>query len=323
MADGEFAIIQKYFAKLGASNESLGVALGIGDDAAILNVSPGTQLVAAADTLVAGVHFPADTAGDNVASRAMRTNLSDMAAMAARPRWFTLALTLTEANPVWLEAFSRTLSEDAAAFNSVLVGGDTTKGPLTVSIQMLGEVPTGAGLTRGGASVGDQIYITGTLGAAAAALNYLTKATPDALEQQLLERYYRPVPRINEALQLRQIASAAIDISDGLLADLGHIAAASGLGANLEIEKVPLFPGLAERIGKARALACALMGGDDYELCFTAPASKQQHLQPLLNSGAITQVGEMTAGLGVTCLDERGRPITPDIFGDQQGYQHF
>ncbi len=325
MQGREFDIIRNYFAGLGAAAASRGVALGVGDDAAILEVSPGYQLVAAVDTLVAGVHFPPQAAGDAVARRALRVNLSDMAAMGARPRWFTLALTLADTDTAWLEAFSRGLALDAESYGCALVGGDTTRGPLTVSIQILGEVEPGRSLTRAGAEVGDLVYVTGELGAAAAALDYLADTTQAEQRRALLDRYYLPTPRVAEGLQLRDLASAAIDISDGLLADVGHIAEASRVGVRLDARMLPLFPGLTEISGERQALRWALTGGDDYELCFTVPSDKQPDLQRLIDSGDIgaTAVGEIVAGRGIECLDQQGRAITPEQLGNRTGYQHF
>lgn len=322
MASGEFALIKKYFAPLGATDNNKGIAVGIGDDAAVLNPSPGTQIVMATDTLVAGIHFPVSASGAAIARRALRVNLSDMAAMGALPKWFTLALTLPVAEPAWLEAFTEGMAKDAKAYGCSLIGGDTTRGPLTVTIQMLGEVPAGQALTRAGAKPGDKIYVTGNLGAAAAALAYLEAEQPSVSVQGLLKRYYLPEPRISEGLLLRGLASSAIDISDGLLADLGHILASSGAGARLWLDKLPLFPGLEEN----QALLWGMTGGDDYELCFTVPAGREREFNQLLQTENIvaTAIGEIVAGSGVVCLDSDGRWVPVDTFlNTKSGYQHF
>lgn len=329
-ATGEFALIRQYFAGISSDSSGEGIALGIGDDAAVLSPAAGRQLVVAADTLVAGAHFPESIRGGDLARRALRVNLSDMAAMGARPRWFTLALTLPEADATWLADFSAGLKQDVSVYDCALVGGDTTRGPLTVSIQMLGDVEPGGALTRAGAKPGDSVYVTGELGAAAGALTCLANATPDEYEQALLSRYYLPQPRLAEGLLLQGIASAAIDISDGLLADLGHIAQASEVGAELYLPRIPVFKGLAERHGERRALGWALAGGDDYELCFTAAPENRPRLQQLLDSGAMqaAEIGKITAGNGIQCLDARGwvadiASLFPGGENQPTGYQHF
>ncbi len=316
----EFGLIEKYFSRIGAGSDS--EVLGVGDDAAVLQLPPGEQLVTSVDTLVSGVHFPGDAAPGDIASRLLRVNLSDMAAMGASPHWFTLALTLPQANADWLQAFSASLAADAEGFRCSLVGGDTTAGNLTLSLTMLGTVPTGEALLRSGARPGDSIYVTGSLGDGAAALALIKGATENSPEQReyLLNRFYRPLPRLAEGLRLRGIASAAIDISDGLLADLGHIAEASGVGAELIAGNIPISPPVAGS-DREQALQWALTGGDDYELCFTVSEGNAGIVEAMIGLGELdaTRIGRIIEGSGVVCLDKNGRKLIID----GAGYQHF
>ncbi|MFT7300394.1 MAG: thiamine-monophosphate kinase [Porticoccus sp.] len=326
MALSELSMIQQYFSALGYAS---GIALGVGDDAALLNVPPGEQLVVTVDTLVAGVHFPVDASSADIAHRSLRVNLSDIAAMGAEPRWFTLALTLPEARHSWLQPFAKALAEDAVAFNCALVGGDTTAGPLTITIQLMGIVPKGEGLTRSGASAGDSIYVTGSLGEGAAALS-LFDTTLDNQDHsvvvehnrnRLLQRFYRPTPRLTEGLKLRGLASAALDISDGLLADLGHITASSGVGAEVKLEALPIASWLQLLAKKSIVNRWALSGGDDYELCFTVPKANQDRVERLIAKGELSAscIGQITERKGVRCIDEHGDLVhVPN-----SGYQHF
>ncbi len=320
MSLDEFGLIDKYFSRVSVKCD--GEILGVGDDAAILQLPPGEQLVTSVDTMVSGVHFPEDAAPGDIANRLLRVNLSDMAAMGATPRWFTLALTLPTVEATWLQAFSQSLAQDAQTFHCSLVGGDTTAGPLTLSLNMLGSVPAGESLQRSGARVGDDIYVTGTLGDGAGALAAIQGqiAKNEQEREYLLERFYRPTPRLLEAQRLRGLASAAIDISDGLLADLGHIAAASGVGAEVMAAQIPLSTAISSG-NQPQALAWALTGGDDYELCFTVPASCGYQLEEMIRRGELdaTRIGRIIEGSGVVCLDECGEPLAID----QPGYQHF
>ena len=244
---GEFALIGNYFRDLTAQAD---VDLGIGDDAALLSTRQlcGQQLVMASDTLVAGVHFPPDAAAFDIATRAMCVNLSDMAAMGADPKWFTLALTLPPqlATNAWLEAFSRGLAEVAVQFNCALVGGDTTSGPLALTLTVTGTVPEGQALCRHGGRPGDAVYVTGTLGDGAAALNLIQGSNNSVPidSERLRSRFYQPHPQVLAGLKLRGLASACIDVSDGLLADLGHICQSSKTGAVIRAQALPLHPDL-------------------------------------------------------------------------------
>ena len=317
MALSEFGLIEKYFTGLGPAHAS--VALGIGDDCALLDPVVGQQLALSVDTLVADVHFPANGDPYRIGQRALRVNLSDLAAMGAQPSGFTLAITLPRADDNWLEPFSRGLRDAAQEFGIGLIGGNTTSGPqLVINIQILGLVPTGRALLRSGAQPGDAILVSGTLGDAHAALNCLNVTRPDADQQYFLQRYYQPTPRIALGLALRGLASAAIDVSDGLSADLGHILEQSGVGATIDPALLPLSPALKTH---AQARACALNGGDDYELCFTVPP---EHLASVLKLAQsltvpVTRIGTITREREFLARGENGgcAPLT------RSGYQHF
>ncbi|QIL91362.1 thiamine-phosphate kinase [Microbulbifer sp. SH-1] len=323
---GEFELIREYFtsrfqpdaetasAAVGPEFEQ-GVELGIGDDCALLIPPAGKRLATSVDTLVADVHFPAHADPYRIASRALRVNLSDLAAMNADPLWFTLALTLPQSDPNWLEPFARGLAETARRFGITLVGGDTTKGPLSITIQVTGacEKP----LRRDGASAGDTVFVSNKLGAAAAALPIvLGQVTGSEQQQQWADAaYYFPEPQFAVARAIGQYASAALDISDGLLGDIAHICSASGLGAELQLETLPQAELVAE-INGGDALETALTGGDDYQLCFTVP---EKHLSALAALQLpITAIGRMTADKGVRCL-LNGEPWQ----ARGNGYRHF
>lgn len=312
MAIGEFELIDRYFACIGQAE---GVVLGIGDDGAVLDIPPGQQLVAVMDTLVAGVHFPPDTDPFDIGYRALAVNLSDLAAMGAQPRWFTLALTLPDNDGTWLAAFAAGLSQLALQYGLALVGGDTTRGPLTVTVQAEGLVPAGQALRRSGARPGDAIFVTGTPGDAAAGLAVHQGRLPAGEGAACLrERFFHPQPRVAIGLQLRGRATACIDVSDGLLQDLEHVLRRSGgLGARINLAAIPLSPALREVAGD-EALGLALGGGDDYELCFTWPAG-----QPLPAGVDATRIGEITAVPGLVGYDAAGReqPL------QARGYRHF
>ncbi|GAB3272894.1 thiamine-phosphate kinase [Parahaliea aestuarii] len=305
MAASEFELIYRYFASLGRGP---GVRLGVGDDCALLRVPAGEDLATSMDTLVAGVHFPADAFPEDIGFRAVAVAASDLAAVGAQQLGMTLALTLPEADELWLKAFSEGVAAAVSAFDLPLVGGDMTRGPLAITVQVLGSVPEGRALLRSGAQVGDQLCVSGTLGDAAAALLVLeglwtgSGESADYLEQ----RYYRPSARLGLGRLLRDGASAAIDISDGLLADAGHIAAASGVRLQIDPQQIPLSSALKSHPDREQALQWALTGGDDYELCFTLPAAAP--VPPLC-----TRIGEVTAGEGVDC----GLDLV------QAGYRHF
>ncbi len=317
MSRDEFQIIQRYFA---LPDNDPDVLLGIGDDAAIVNASG--PLAIATDTLVDGVHFPKRTAADAVGYRVLAVNLSDLAAMGARPRWCTLALTVADADEQWLEGFTAGFSQLATEHGVSLVGGDLSRGPLSATLHLIGSVDTDALLTRGGGHVGDDIYVTGSIGDAAAGLALINESAADGGPEHraLADRFYRPTPRVAEGLALAGIASAAIDVSDGLLADLGHICAASDCGAVIDVEQLPLSAELLTLFPPQTAQAYALGGGDDYELCFTAAAAKAQAVESALEASGVNahRIGELVSGTGVECRRD-GDPFTPAY----TGHRHF
>ncbi len=301
--------------------------MGIGDDAALINTRPNQQLVVASDTLVEGVHFPSTATGKQIATRALCVNLSDMAAMGAQPRWFTLALTLPKdkANSLWLADFSAGIAEIAQQFDIALVGGDTTSGPLTVSMTLLGEAPSGESLQRAGAAVGDTVFITGTLGDGAAGLKLVSTINgKNSDSDRLLQRFYAPHPQVEIGLQLRAIASACIDISDGLIADLGHICQSSNVAATIYTEQLPIAADVRD-IASDNGLNWALFGGDDYQLCFTVSADKLDKVEQLIDCGELTasKIGTINTADDsdnlVTVLDRDNNPVAVN----KQGYDHF
>lgn len=322
MALSEFTAIARYFAEPGLGPVLPEPDLGIGDDGALLSVPAGQQLVVVADTLVAGVHFPIDSPPAYIGHRALAVNLSDLAAMGARPAWFTLCLTSPGLESSWLEAFCQGLGALAADAHIPLVGGDTTRGPLSITVQAMGTVTTGQGLRRSGAKVGDCVCVTGTLGDAAAGLACLQQpaSTRSACIDQLIEAFWLPRPRLREAAILGTVASSCIDVSDGLLADLGHICDSSGVGAELELAKLPISSAL-NTLGDKQALTYALSGGDDYELCFTVPPERVGDLEQAFTTAGSPYrcIGQVIEGHGVVCLDEAGQRIAVEA----TGYEHF
>lgn len=322
MSISEFDLIQRFFNR--EKNVRQDVILGIGDDAALLQVPSGQQLVVSTDTLVAGRHFPEDTLPADIGFKALAVNLSDLAAMGAEPAWVLLALTLPMSNENWLNAFSQGFFSLIKRFQLQLVGGDITCGPLTITVQVLGFVPTGKALRRCTAMPGDRIYVTGTLGDAGLALEYLQKKLVSALTQdyiqQIMHRLNRPEPRIELSLALRGLATSAIDISDGLAADLGHILLASQVGATIRAIDLPLSASL-QRLPCEQAWRLALTAGDDYELCFTIPESSEKTLQQHLIDIDIpyTCVGIIKKTPGLSIL----REDSSEIVLEKIGFQHF
>jgi thiamine-monophosphate kinase len=322
MPASEFSLIDRYFAAHGLRRPD--VALGIGDDCALLIPPVDQQLVVTMDTLVADVHFFAAADPEGVGHKALAVNLSDLAAMGATPAWATLALTLPRADEAWLERFCRGLFALADRYDLQLVGGDTTRGPTTViTVQAHGFVPPGLALRRDGARPGDGVYVTGTPGDAGLALTVAqgkAAVVPEgrAYFQQRLEW---PEPRLAEGLALRGIASAAIDISDGLAQDLGHILERSRVGARLEVDRLPLSPALRASLDRDAAIATALTGGDDYELCFTVPPERAAGLASVAAGWACrcTRIGVVTAGPGL----QRVRADGSVFHLDRRGYDHF
>lgn len=319
MALNEFELIEKYFQKgLGA----FGVSLGIGDDCALLQPPPAKSIATSMDTLVGGNHFPKNADPELIAERALRVNLSDLAAIGAEPLWFTLGLTIPSADHHWLDGFSRGLYQAANLYNCALVGGDTTRGPLSITIQVMGAVGLDNALLRSNAKVDDTIYVTGKLGDGAAAVAVIKQElrVGKAAFSYFMSRYYRPTPRLAEGQMLRGVANAAIDVSDGLMADLGHICRASGVGASIDLERVPMSEALTKLGSKEQVLKWGLSGGDDYELCFTVPPEQISKIEDLIKKKKLdaTAIGEIQRGSDVTCLN-KGEVLTVN----KTGYQHF
>jgi len=314
----EFDLIARYFTR-----PQLHTELGIGDDAALIAVPPGHQLAISADMLVAGTHFFADAAPYGIGWKSLAVNVSDMAAMGAEARWATLAIALPEIKEAWLAEFSRGFFDCADSFGVSLIGGDTTRGPLTISVQIMGIVPQQQALTRSGAKPGDDIWVSGPLGTAALALAAMQghyPLTADALAECSMA-LHQPQPRSALGLALRQIAHSAIDISDGLLADLGHILKASRLGADIRFADIPLSPITRQHIADNAVQSFVLGGGDDYELCFTAPFAKREQIATLgrqlgLSLGVIGQT-KAQAGVDVYDADNTRLEIK------KAGFDHF
>lgn len=299
------------------------VRLGIGDDAALLAVPSGQELAVAIDTMVAGVHFPVGTEAADIGWKALAVNLSDLAAMGATPAWALLALTLPNADMAFVDGFAEGFAQLAQTYRLALVGGDTTRGAMTISVAVHGFVPPGKALTRAGAQVGDIVLVTGTLGDAAGGLQCVQRKhrDDDAQVRFLIERLNRPTPRVAAGLALRGRASACIDVSDGLLADLGHICGASHVGAEIDAALLPRSSALLDLFDETTSRDFALSGGDDYELCFTAPAQHVAAVQAdlaRLGCGA-TRIGRIVEGEGITVRDSDGHQLEPV----RQGWDHF
>jgi len=319
----EFDLIDAIRARVNIARDD--VALGIGDDAALTDLAPGRQLVACTDTLVAGVHFPDGTAPEDVGWKSLAVNLSDLAAMGATPAWALLALTVPDADARFIESFAAGFAALARAHDVALIGGDTTQGPLSITVTALGTVPAGEALTRAGARVGDAVFVTGTLGDAAGALRvslppHAGKGAGDGWEP-LLGRLNRPEPRVAAGLALRGIANACIDVSDGLLADLGHTCVASGVRAEVDVDALPLSSSLTATFDTATCSELALAGGDDYELCFTVADAREAEMQAALarQGCEATRIGRIVAGSGVCVLDARG----DEVAAPRSGWEHF
>ncbi len=312
----EFDLIQQYFTK-----PTRHTALGVGDDAALIQVKNGFQLAVSTDMLVAGTHFFADAAPYGIGWKALAVNVSDMAAMGAQPKWATLALALPEMNQVWLSEFSRGFFACADAFDIDLIGGDTTRGSMNISVTIMGEVPQHQALKRAGAQIGDDIWVSGQLGSAAAGLAHLQGKI--ILQNELefcLEALNTPAPQAALGLALRGIATSCIDISDGLLADLGHILKASNCGATVDLEKIPCIELIKINLENPQFQTFILAGGDDYELCFTAPPNKREAINNLskqLNL-SLTNIGKTLMDIGLQAIYKNIILTLP-----KQGFDHF
>ncbi|MDP2827416.1 MAG: thiamine-phosphate kinase [Sulfuricellaceae bacterium] len=313
----EFDLIRQHFTRPTPS-----AILGIGDDAALVQVTPGMELAVSVDMLVEGRHFSPQDGPGTVGFKSLAVNLSDMAAMGARPRWVTLALALPAADEKWLRGFAGGFFGLAKQFGVELIGGDTTRGPLNICVQIMGEVPPGQALRRDGAKVGDEIWVSGTLGNAALALaHYQRRVELEHLEAAaMLPFLHLPQARVALGLALRGIASAAIDISDGLLADLGHILEQSGVGAEIHFEDLPLHEVMQRHIGLEVAQNCILAGGDDYELCFTAPPSQHETILALAQQLALPLacIGRILGSAGLNVQKEGQAMII-----NTKGFDHF
>ncbi|CAI8987822.1 thiamine monophosphate kinase [Pseudomonas sp. IT-P253] len=316
---GEFELIRNFFAAAPCAQGGEGVALGIGDDCALLAVPTGEQLAISTDTLVAGVHFADPCDPFLLGQRSLAVAVSDLAAMGATPVAFTLALTLPTVTADWLDAYARGLNVMARSCGVALVGGDTTRGPLSLTMTVFGRVPAGQALRRSGAQPGDLLCVGGELGNAAGALPLVLgqRTADDAIGDPLLRHYWSPQPQLALGQALRGKATSALDISDGLLADCGHIALASKVGIQVERSKLPISRALVAFLGQAGAEDAALSGGDDYVLAFTLPPVELPRF--LADGWPIHVVGRVVTGQGVVLLDADGQDITPQT----RGYQHF
>ena len=314
----EFNLIATYFTR-----PTQRATLGIGDDCALIVPTLGCELAISTDTLASGIHFFADADPCKLGHKALAVNLSDLAAMGAQPRFVTLALTLPSIDPAWLAEFSRGFFALADASGIELIGGDTTHGPLSITLTVFGEIAAGKALRRSCALAGDEVWVSGTLGGAAIALKHLlgnTVLSPAHIDVALAS-LHTPIPRNALGCALVGIAHAAIDISDGLIADLAHICERSNLAASVDYASIPLSPAL-RNVSPELARTCALAGGDDYELCFTASAGQRDHINAISASQgiALTRIGEMHAGsTHVSVLDADGEPMTIS----NAGFDHF
>ena len=321
MALSEFSIIERYFTSHSHRDD---VLLGVGDDAALLQVPEGMQLVVSVDTLIAGRHFPVETHPKAIGYKTLAVSLSDLAAMGAEPAWATLSLAMPESDPDFVEAFAEGLFQLSQQFGVELVGGDTVRGPLVLTLQLQGLVPAGKALLRSGARPGDHIFVTGTLGDAGAGLAVCQgKVCCDQnASSALVERLEYPTPRVEEGKTLRDIASSAIDISDGLLADLGHILERSGCGAELELERIPISSSLRRCFDKPREyLQLALSAGDDYELCFTVPEERLEALAKMSATWSVapSYIGRIVTGKSIHLIGEHAKALQSLA----SGFDHF
>ena len=313
----EFSLIERYFTDIGSSKYP--AILSLGDDAAVVEVPDGMQAVMSMDTLISGVHFPAQTSAEDIAGKALVVNLSDLAAMAATPAWFLLSLSMPEFDETWLQAFSDSLKSSAERYQVELIGGDTCRGPLSVTVQVTGLVETGRQVTRDGALPGDRIMVSGTLGNASLGLAQLQQQVklPETIRGNCESALNQPTPRLELADFLSRHASAAIDLSDGLVGDLGHILRSSRVGACIRQAQLPVCDWIVENESYQHALS----GGDDYELCFTLPRKNWPAVVQwnLHNPDCqLTEIGEITDS-GYTLIDG-SKAID---LNDWHGYRHF
>ncbi|MEC5385370.1 thiamine-phosphate kinase [Uliginosibacterium sp. H3] len=316
---GEFDLIRRHFARATQHTD-----LGVGDDGALLRTRPGMQLVVSSDMLVSGTHFFPDAEPEALGWKTAAANISDMAAMAAEPRWITLALALPESNDKWVEAFANGFSACCTSFGVDWIGGDTTRGPLNLCATVFGEVPHGQAVVRSGARAGDELWISGTPGLAALGLQHLLGniELPEGARTACLSALHRPQPRVALGLALRGVATAMLDVSDGLLGDLGHILERSNCGALIEDALLPLAPVLSASGDEAQARRALLSGGDDYELLFAAPLSQRQAvLDAAQRIGLpVTRIGAVTDQANVILLQGKDGARSPLA---ARGFDHF
>lgn len=316
-AAGEFDLIARIRARAASARDD--VVLGIGDDAAVVSVPPGKQLVVATDTLNVGVHFPDGTAPADIGWKALAVNLSDLAAMGATPAWCTLSLSMPQGDAAWVDAFLDGFLSLAAAHDIALIGGDTTRGPLSVCVTVHGFVAPGQALRRDGARVGDEVWVSGTLGDAAGAL--VQWRADAAMDATLRARLDKPTPRVALGLALAGIARAAIDVSDGLVADLGHVCEASGVAAEFDVDALPASPPLQAAFEGELRRELQAAGGDDYELCFTAAAGMRDAVERAAAAAGVqvARIGRIVEGEGIRVRTTHGVSWSPGI----TGYRHF
>lgn len=317
----EFDLIGRYFSDTGHKRKD--VVIGIGDDCAVTTVPENQQLAVTTDTLVAGVHFLKDAPAKSIAYKTVAVNLSDLAAMGAEPAWISLSLSLPDANEQWLTDFVEGLHEITQYYSVQLIGGDTVKGPMSMTITAQGFIPPGSELTRSNAKPGDWVYVTGSLGDAGAGLDILqnTLEVSGEAKDVLINRHYFPTPRVAVGTALRRLATSCIDISDGLLSDLGHILKASGCGANIHVDRLPLSRALTQAVSAEEAIEYALSAGDDYELLFTASEEQKGSLETSLTSTNVkaTCIGQLTGQSGVLKLLKANEKYVPKT---AKGYEH-
>ncbi len=318
---GEFDLIRRYCLPLADVVSRPWVTLGTGDDCAVLQPPPGRQLVVSTDNLVAGRHFLPDMNPADIGWRALAVSVSDLAAMGAEPAFFTCSLTLPEADENWIRGFTEGLADGMRSFGIPIVGGNLTRGPLNICMTVHGWSAIDAFLTRGGALPGDVLVVSGRLGAAAAGLESLRSGASAGVRAGWVARYCRPEPRLTLGRLLCGVASAAIDVSDGLLGDLAHIAAASGVALEVRAEALPLIEYEAAGLAAGQAQDWALAGGDDYELCFTVKESMRNRLPQIAAETGVplTEIGRAVTGGGVWLIDTAGNRTLQD----DSGYQHF
>ncbi len=314
----EFDVIARHFTRPAAN-----AVLGVGDDCALVDVSNGMDLAVSVDTMVSGTHFFPDVDPEHLGHKALAVNLSDLAAMGAMPYWAMLALTLPRVDHDWLAALAKGFFDLAEEFEVSLIGGDTTRGPLTLTVTIMGEVPAGAALRRSGAKAGNDIWVSGHIGDAALAVAHRhgKLVLTEADYGEAVMRLYEPAPRVGLGQALRGLATSAVDVSDGLLADLGHICSLSGVGATVELAAIPLSPIGARHIATEAGRNAVVAGGDDYELCFTANPNSRESIAELARmlGMPLTRIGQVKRGKGVSLLGTDGKPVKID----GRGFDHF